>query len=182
LKDIKEKIPSDIPYEKITQEQIFRNAIDAARKKRATKPSEYPNDVWALKSILLPKERKVVEEYLTDSKPYTEELNQLEQELKTVTDVTLQNRIRLYRKRDLSFYLYQEEIKRQYKDGTLEDMNFDNAIDKNDIVIKLYEGLFEKIVDALVDGGWISTGKRRTLGSGGTLGEENLGIIYEDNR
>lgn len=149
----------DVPYEKITQEQIFRNAIDAARKKRANEPSEYPNDVWALKSILLPKERKKIEEYITDYKPYTQELEQLEQDLRQVDDITIRNRIRLNRKRDFSFHLYTKEIEQQYHEGTLEDMNFDNTIDKQDVVIKLYEGLFEKIIDILVDSGWISIGR-----------------------
>ena len=177
----KAKITQETPYEKITQETIFRNAIDTARKIRGTEPSEYPNAVWALKSILLPKERKNIEEYLTDLKPYTEEITKLEEGLakEQIDDITIKNRKRLYYKRDLSFYLYSKELEKQYQEKTLEDMNFDNNIDKQDVVIKLYEGLFEKIVDVLVDGGWIQIGRRRTQGSGGTLAETDIGVKYD---
>lgn len=164
MKDIKGKIQTDTPYEKVMQDQLFRNAIDACRKKRADKPNEFPNDVWALKGILLPKERKKIEDYLTDYKPHTEELQDMENELQHIDNIIIKNRIRLYRKRDLSFHLFNKELERQYKDGQLEDMNFDNNINKQDLVIRLYEGLLEIIIDVLVEGGWIATGRLFEVG------------------
>ena len=165
--DTKER--QSIPYKsKIAYELVFLEAIKDVRKQRVNNPSRaYINAVLALELVLLPKERKDVEDYKLDHADHAEELKTLEKELSGIKDVDARRKVRVNRLKKISWPLYCKALDALYDEGKLEDQDFDGVADKSDLIIKKYTGLLEKIIAVLKKNDWLIKGADMIVGGGG---------------
>lgn len=159
-----------IPYRsKVAYEIVFLEAIKDVRKQRVTNPDDgYANAIIALKLVLLPLERKKVEEYELDYADHSNELKTLKKEIETINpDNKLKQRVWINGLKKISWSIYCNELDELFKNGKLEDQDFSGTIEKNDLLILKYTGLFEKIIDVLKEGDWLIKGADVIVGGGG---------------
>lgn len=158
-----------IPYKsKIAYELVFLEAIKDCRKQRVNDPGRaFLNSVKALELVLLPLERKDVEEYELDSSDHSDELKKIDNDFSTIKDYDLQQKNRINSIKKISWPLYCAELDRAYKAGTLEDQDFNGVADKSDLTIMKYEGLLEKIIMVLKRNDWLIKGSDIIAGGGG---------------
>lgn len=158
-----------IPYKsKVAYEIVFLEAIKDVRKQRVVSADEgYVNAIIALKQVLLPLERGKIETYMLDTKDHKDELKALEKEISTITDKELRWKIYINKLKKMSWPIYCNELNKLFKEDKLEDQNFSDTVDKNDLMLLQYDGLFEKIIDVLKEGDWLIKGADVIAGGGG---------------
>jgi len=166
--EYEDKVQS-IPYKsKVAYELVFLEAIKDVRKQRVENPNEgYINAIIALKTVLLPLERKKIEEYILDYSEHKDDVEKLKKEISSINDNKLKQRSYINGLKKISWYVYCKELEDLFKDEKLEDQNFSGTVDKTDLLILEYTGLFEKIIDILKEGDWLVKGSDMIIGGGG---------------
>lgn len=158
-----------IPYKsKVAYEIVFLDAIKDVRRQRVINPNEgYANAIIALKLVLLPLEREKIEKYELDYSEHEDEIKTLKNELLVVKDDKLRQRNYINKLKKISWFVYCNELDRLFKNGGLEDQDFSGTVEKNDLLLLKYTGLFEKIIDVLKEGDWLIKGAEVIVGGGG---------------